>query len=1091
MSRGTSLIGVLILAALLVAATASAQVPTVVKFSGVLTESGGARIVAATFSMYADPRSDTPLWQETQPIAVDVDGRYAVLLGTTQPGGIPATVFANGEARWIGVAVEGQVEQGRVALVSVPYALKAEDATTVGGKPLSAFVLAGDRTGVGPDGLTYVNARVLTAGLGGPPPPQGGSGAASAATAGTANYLALFTDATNLGNSAFYQTPAGRVGVNTTAPTAPFHLVSTEQPSALFDTYSGVNVLGTLPVVYRAARGTPTTPAAVQTDDILGGLAVRGFNGTAFTGGRGQVMFKAAENWTTIANGTYLSFATEPIGAATLAAERMRILADGRVGIGTTAPEQLLTVNGVVQSTTGGFKFPDGTAMLTAVRLGANTFTATQTISNGNLMLPSTAGSSSGVVWIGGEPFLHASGGATNTFLGSMAGDSFTTTGAGNVGVGYEALRMTTSGSANTAVGSQAMQDNTTGFNNTAVGANALAGNLTGTWNTAVGTAALQLNSANANTALGALTLTKNTSGMNNVAAGHGALLNNTIGGDNAAVGSQALLNNTEGTWNTAVGAGAAQLNSTGQSNTAMGHQALYSNQVGAGNSAFGALALGANSASSNSAFGYQALQSNTTGQHVTAVGAGALRANTTGSNNTAVGEMSLYTNVVGTSNSAFGSGALQTNSSDANSAFGFGALQNTSSGNSNTAVGSRALNANTTGYMNTAVGAQALAANTTGIANAAFGSGALKSNTADANTAVGYNALTSSTSGVGNTAMGNAALYAATTASHNTAVGFVALSEVTTASNNTALGSYALTQDDTGYSNTAIGYTSLSRNSSASSNTAVGAYSMSENDIGDGNTAVGYSALKNGVNGDGNAAFGTNALSDITAGAYNTAAGYLAGNYVTTGDHNTFLGYNARAASTLGTIRYSGAIGAHAIVAQDNAIVLGGTGSYAVNVGINTQTPDERLQVAGDIKIGTSGTNGCLKNYSGAGMIGTCSSDMRLKTNIQPFGRVLDRVARLQPVHFTWRANEFPTYRFGDGLNVGLIAQEVEQEFPELVQTDERGFKTVNYTELPYLTLAAVKELKAENDALKARNAALESKLDALADRVARLEKK
>jgi hypothetical protein len=49
-------------------------------------------------------------------------------------------------------------------------------------------------------------------------------------------------------------------------------------------------------------------------------------------------------------------------------------------------------------------------------------------------------------------------------------------------------------------------------------------------------------------------------------------------------------------------------------------------------------------------------------------------------------------------------------------------------------------------------------------------------------------------------------------------------------------------------------------------------------------------------------------------------------------------------------------------------------------------------------------------------------------------------------------------------------------------VSTDDKGYKTVNYAELPYLTLAAVKELKVENDALKAQ-------LAALADRLARLE--
>ena len=137
------------------------------------------------------------------------------------------------------------------------------------------------------------------------------------ATAGTANYIGLFTDATNLGNSAIYQTPAGRVGINMTAPQAPFHVAANETPGrVLRRVFRASAVLGALPVVFRAGRGTAAAPTAVQVDDILGGMAVRGYGSTKFSGGRGQVMFKAAETWTDAANGTYLVFATEPTGAS-------------------------------------------------------------------------------------------------------------------------------------------------------------------------------------------------------------------------------------------------------------------------------------------------------------------------------------------------------------------------------------------------------------------------------------------------------------------------------------------------------------------------------------------------------------------------------------------------------------------------------------------------------------------------------------------------------------------------------------------------------------------------------------------------------
>ncbi|MGO9270576.1 MAG: hypothetical protein ACLQOO_10040 [Terriglobia bacterium] len=68
-----------------------------------------------------------------------------MLLGTTQPEGLPLDLFTSGKALWLGVQPQlpGAVEQPRVLLVAVPYALKASDSDTLGGKPASAYALAG------------------------------------------------------------------------------------------------------------------------------------------------------------------------------------------------------------------------------------------------------------------------------------------------------------------------------------------------------------------------------------------------------------------------------------------------------------------------------------------------------------------------------------------------------------------------------------------------------------------------------------------------------------------------------------------------------------------------------------------------------------------------------------------------------------------------------------------------------------------------------------------------------------------------------------------------------------------------------------
>jgi hypothetical protein len=100
----------------------------------------------------------------------------------------------------------------------------------------------------------------------------------------------------------------------------------------------------------------------------------------------------------------------------------------------------------------------------------------------------------------------------------------------------------------------------------------------------------------------------------------------------------------------------------------------------------------------------------------------------------------------------------------------------------------------------------------------------------------------------------------------------------------------------------------------------------------------------------------------------------------------------------------------------------------------------------------------------------------------------VLEKVARLRPVTFNWRAEEFPEYHFGTSVNSGLIAQDVERVFPEMVSTDEHGYKAVNYAELPYLTLAAVRELKAKTDALQSQNDALRAEAETLRAELRRL---
>ena len=70
-----------------------------------------------------------------------------------------------------------------------------------------------------------------------------------------------------------------------------------------------------------------------------------------------------------------------------------------------------------------------------------------------------------------------------------------------------------------------------------------------------------------------------------------------------------------------------------------------------------------------------------------------------------------------------------------------------------------------------------------------------------------------------------------------------------------------------------------------------------------------------------------------------------------------------------------------------------------------------------------------------------------------------------LEVVNYKWRQNEFPEKHFGNSIQTGLIAQDVEEIMPELVGVDDSGYKTVNYSKLSIMLLKALQELKEKTE--------------------------
>ena len=86
-------------------------------------------------------------------------------------------------------------------------------------------------------------------------------------------------------------------------------------------------------------------------------------------------------------------------------------------------------------------------------------------------------------------------------------------------------------------------------------------------------------------------------------------------------------------------------------------------------------------------------------------------------------------------------------------------------------------------------------------------------------------------------------------------------------------------------------------------------------------------------------------------------------------------------------------------------------------------------------------------------------TSDRRWKKNIKSYNDGLDKVLALRGVTFDWRTKEFPKQGFEEQGQIGFIAQEVEKVLPDLVTTNNEGYKSVKYSNITAVLVEAIKE--------------------------------
>jgi hypothetical protein len=467
-------------------------------------------------------------------------------------------------------------------------------------------------------------------------------------------------------------------------------------------------------------------------------------------------------------------------------------------------------------------------------------------------------------------------------------------------------------------------------------------------------------------------------------------------------------------------------------------------------------------------------------------------------------------------------------------------------SGNQSLAVGPGAIGPNSSGIENTAVGADALAVNTGGFDNTAIGRSALAANTIGFfNTAAGRHSLFSNTSGDRNTAIGWLSLSANALGNENTAVGFLSLPSAT-AADNTAVGSRAGTGLTTGSHNTFIGSSASAGSEALTNATAIGAKARVSQDN---SLVLGSIAGVNGATSGTRIGIGTSepdALLDMVSESTAPSSFFPVRltRYAGTSPAQSWASVELRRAN--GTPAAPTAVLAsqdiavvsawafngdafpnssagigfsstenHAPAARGTAMRVWTTANGTTTnvtrlvvdhdgqVGVGTSNPLDPLHVLGEVRVVN-----CVKNGAGTQIAGLCASDVRFKRDVTPFPSMLDRVARLQPVHYFWRADEFPERGFGRAQTYGLVAQDVERVMPELVRDQSDGYKAVDYSLLPLVAIQAIREMEERNrvlqeqlDTVRSRllairelrdeNLALRRELEALTSAVAELNRR
>jgi hypothetical protein len=328
---------------------------------------------------------------------------------------------------------------------------------------------------------------------------------------------------------------------------------------------------------------------------------------------------------------------------------------------------------------------------------------------------------------------------------------------------------------------------------------------------------------------------------------------------------------------------------------------------------------------------------------------------------------------------------------------------------------------------------------------------------TTTAAVALGYEAASGTTSAVAVTALGYQALKT-NTATRNTGIGFLAGAINTSSLYNVYVGSYA-GNAATGANNTGVG------------DSALGA------STGSNNTGIGFQAAVNTTSGGSNTAVGTQALFNNTTASNVTAVGYQAGYSNTTSTQFTYIGYQAGYSATGGSNTFIGWQAGY----YTTATTSGYANTYIGNAARGNSATNNNEIVIGNDTAGKGSATGFINPNGGGVYQGnnaatwSVTSDQRLKKNIvdNTVGLIAINSIRVRNFEYCLPEEVDAELKPQDavqksGVQLGVIAQELQAVLPDCVKTESSGVMSVNSDNLTWYLVNAIKELKAEIDQLK-----------------------